>query len=236
MCTAAFLFISLQGCTEKAQNAAPSAQLVTTADTISYIIGTDLARSLKTIKDEIVPDIVFEGMRDQLADAERRIDPEQERIIMQAFSMRMQQRQKSQKDEEAAKNLKESNDFLAENGKKESVVTTKSGLQYIVLKEGDGPKPSDTTDNVTVNYEGKLLNGKIFDSSLKRGKPATFHVNRVIKGWQEALMLMKVGSKYQLFIPPDLAYGKRGMPHDIKPNMMLIFEVELLDVKKAEAK
>lgn len=234
---AAFLFISLQSCSRKAEDvAASSSDLVTTADSVSYLIGTDIARSLKHVKDEIILDIVFEGIRDQLAEKKNRIDPEAQRMVMQAFSMRMQQQQMAERNKEADKNLKESNDFLRENGKKENVVTTKSGLQYLVLKEGDGPSPTDTTDSVTVNYEGKILSGKVFDSSYKRGKQTTFVINKVIKGWQEALMLMKVGSKYRLFVPPDLAYGTRGMPHDIKPNMMLIFEVELLGVKKPASK
>ena len=127
-------------------------------------------------------------------------------------------------------NKKEGEDFLAANKSKEGVVTLPSGLQYKVLKEGTGPKPSPT-DSVVCNYRGTLINGTEFDSSYKRGQPATFPVNGVIKGWTEALQLMPVGSKWQLFIPPDLAYGQRGAGADIGPNATLIFEVELLSIQ-----
>ena len=127
-------------------------------------------------------------------------------------------------------NKKEGEEFLAANKSKEGVVTLPSGLQYKVLKEGTGPKPS-ATDSVACNYRGTLINGTEFDSSYKRGQPATFAVNGVIKGWTEALQLMPVGSKWQLFIPADLAYGERGAGADIGPNSTLIFEVELLSIQ-----
>ncbi|MGH9569716.1 MAG: FKBP-type peptidyl-prolyl cis-trans isomerase, partial [Candidatus Angelobacter sp.] len=127
-------------------------------------------------------------------------------------------------------NKKEGEAFLAANKTKEGVITTPSGLQYKVLKQGTGPKPT-TTDKVVCNYKGTLINGKEFDSSYKRGEPATFPVNGVIKGWTEALQLMPVGSKYQLFIPADLAYGERGAGADIGPDATLIFEVELLSIE-----
>jgi len=227
--TATVLF----GC-DKGKTTATStaeAKLVTSTDTISYLIGNDIARSLKTVKDDIVLDMVFAGIREKLVEEKDRIPADQERVIMQAFSMQMQQKQMAKSDEEAAKNLAEAQKFLEENGKKEGVVTTPSGLQYQVLVEGSGPTPSDTS-RVKVHYEGTLLSGKVFDSSIKRGEPTVFGVNQVIKGWTEALKLMKVGSKYKLFIPPDLAYGRRGMAHDIGPNMMLIFQVELLGIEK----
>ena len=121
--------------------------------------------------------------------------------------------------------------FLAENGKRKEVTTTASGLQYEVLKKGDGPKPA-ATDNVSVHYKGTLINGKEFDSSYKRGEPATFQVQGVIKGWVEALQLMPVGSKWKLVIPSDIAYGERGAGADIGPNETLIFEVELIGIVK----
>ena len=120
--------------------------------------------------------------------------------------------------------------FLRDNGKKEDVVTLPSGLQYLILKNGDGKKPGPTT-MVTVHYEGSLVNGKIFDSSYKRGKPATFGVHQVIAGWTEALQLMPVGSKWKLFIPSSLGYGARGAGGSIPPHATLIFEVELLDMR-----
>ncbi len=127
-------------------------------------------------------------------------------------------------------NQKEGAAFLAANKTKEGVVTTSSGLQYKILKQGDGPKPT-ATDSVVCNYKGTLINGTEFDSSYKRGQPATFPVNGVIKGWTEALQLMPTGSKWQLFVPADLAYGARGAGQDIGPNATLIFEVELLSIQ-----
>ncbi len=121
--------------------------------------------------------------------------------------------------------------FLAENGKKENVRSTASGLQYVVEKEGDGAQPS-ASDEVTVHYTGKLLNGTVFDSSVNRGEPATFPLNRVIPGWTEGVQLMKEGAKYTFFIPSDLAYGAGGVPNVIPPHSTLIFEVELIKVNK----
>ena len=121
--------------------------------------------------------------------------------------------------------------FLADNGKRSGVTTTKSGLQYEILKDGKGPKPA-ATDTVVVHYHGTTIEGKVFDSSVNRGKPETFPVNQVIPGWTEALQLMPVGSKWKLVIPSDLAYGPRGAGADIKPNSVLVFEVELLEIKK----
>jgi FKBP-type peptidyl-prolyl cis-trans isomerase len=147
---------------------------------------------------------------------------------MTTFEKDMEQKQK----EAGEKNKTEGAKFLEENKKKEGVKTTASGLQYKALKEGNGAQPK-ATDTVTVNYRGTLINGTEFDSSYKRGQPATFPVNGVIKGWTEALQLMKVGSKYQLFIPSNLAYGERAVSPDLAANSTLIFEVELLDAKPA---
>jgi FKBP-type peptidyl-prolyl cis-trans isomerase FklB len=127
-------------------------------------------------------------------------------------------------------NKKEGDAFLAANKTKEGVVTLPSGLQYKILQEGTGPKPT-ASDTVVCNYRGTLLNGTEFDSSYKRGQPATFAVGQVIHGWTEALQLMTVGSKWQLFIPPDLAYGPRGAGNDIGPNATLVFEVELVSIQ-----
>jgi FKBP-type peptidyl-prolyl cis-trans isomerase FklB len=135
------------------------------------------------------------------------------------------------KADKAAMTKKQGMAFLAENKIKPGVITTTSGLQYIVLKEGTGPKPA-ATDKVKCDYEGKLLDGTIFDSSIKQGKPIEFAVTGVIKGWTEALQLMNTGSKYRLFIPPDLAYGDQQMGPDIKPGSTLIFDVELLEIVK----
>ncbi len=225
--------IAMAGCQKTVENTAP-VNLVTTADTVSYLIGNDIARSLQSVKDEIVVDIVLGGIKEAMTGKEPRFPAEQERIIMEAFSMKMRDKQMAKTQAEGGKNMEEAKKFLEENGKKPGVVTTKSGLQYLVIKEGTGPTPTDTS-TVKVNYEGTLLDGKVFDSSIKRGQPSVFQVNRVIKGWIEVLQLMKVGSKYKIFVPSDLAYGERGMPHDIGPNMMLIFEIELLEIVKGTA-
>jgi FKBP-type peptidyl-prolyl cis-trans isomerase len=148
---------------------------------------------------------------------------------MMAFEKDMQQKQTAT----AEKNGAEAEKFLAANKTKEGVKTTESGLQYKVLKEGSGAQPK-SSDTVTVNYRGTLPDGTEFDSSYKRGQPASFPVSGVIKGWTEALQLMKVGSKLQLFIPASLAYGEQGRP-GIPPNSLLIFEVELMDVKSPQA-
>jgi FKBP-type peptidyl-prolyl cis-trans isomerase FklB len=133
------------------------------------------------------------------------------------------------KSEKATANLKEGEDFLEQNKKREGVMTTASGLQYEVLNEGSGAKPK-ATDKVKCHYHGTLINGSIFDSSVQRGQPATFPLNMVIKGWTEALQLMSVGSKYRLFLHPSLAYGERQTGSVIGPNSTLIFDVELLDI------
>ena len=136
---------------------------------------------------------------------------------------------------EGEKNKKEGEKFLADNKTKDGIKVTDSGLQYEVLKEGTGPKPK-ATDKVKVDYTGKLLDGTVFDSSVERGKPATFGVNQVIPGWTEALQMMPVGSKWRIFIPSDLAYGPRGAGKDIGPNSTLIFDVELLGIVTDDAK
>lgn len=131
--------------------------------------------------------------------------------------------------EKAQANLKAGEEFLAENKKKENITELPSGLQYEILKQGDGEKPA-ATSNVTCHYHGTLIDGRIFDSSVQRGQPATFPLNRVIKGWKEGLQLMNTGSKYRFYIPPHLAYGERAVSAEIGPNSTLIFDVELLDV------
>ncbi|MBW2412326.1 MAG: FKBP-type peptidyl-prolyl cis-trans isomerase, partial [Deltaproteobacteria bacterium] len=151
--------------------------------------------------------------------------------IKQEFSRQVQESRQTQMAALSEKNRADGEAFLAANKNKEGVVTTASGLQYKVLKKGDGPKPQNN-DRVSVHYRGTLLDGTEFDSSYKRGKPATFQVNGVIRGWTEALQLMNVGSKYQLFIPSDLAYGTRGAGRKIGPNSTLIFDVELLGIEE----
>ena len=206
-------------------------KLETNRDSVSYIIGTDISRSLMDIKDEIDLDILIGGLEDQLSEKPLLVTKEEAQPIMREFSMKMRKKQEEKSKVSAKNNLEEGNKFLEENKKKESVVTTGSGLQYSVLKQGDGPKPSKA-DKVKVQYRGTTIDGTEFDSSYKRGELATFPVTGVIKGWTEALLLMNVGSKYKLFIPSELAYGQRGAGQKIGPNAALIFEVELLGIVK----
>jgi FKBP-type peptidyl-prolyl cis-trans isomerase FklB len=184
-------------------------------------IGFNLGRQ----KVDINPDVLATGIKDAIA-GKPQLTTDQVKDIMAQFEKDMEQKQK----ERGEKNKTEGAKFLEDNKKKPGVKTTASGLQYKVEKEGTGATPK-ATDMVTVNYRGTLIDGTEFDSSYKRGQPATFPVNGVIKGWTEALQLMKQGSKYQLWIPANLAYGERAMGPDIGPNSTLIFEVELQDVK-----
>jgi FKBP-type peptidyl-prolyl cis-trans isomerase FklB len=204
-----------------------SAQLKDQKDKVSYSIGMQIGFNLSRQKVEINPDVLAAGIKDAIA-GKPQLNPDQVKEVMATFEKDMEQKQK----DAGAKNAAEGTKFLEENKKKEGVKTTASGLQYKVIKDGAGAQPK-ASDTVTVNYRGTLINGTEFDSSYKRGQPATFPVNGVIKGWTEALQLMKVGSKYQLFIPSTLAYGERSVSPEIGANSTLIFEVELLDAKPA---
>jgi len=198
-------------------------------DKESYSLGYQFGEFLKKKGMEINLEIYTEAVRDGLSGKEPLMKPEEIRSAIQGIQQRTMTDQRSKFMELAAKNLSEGKAFLAENGGKEGVKTLGSGLQYKILKEGDGKKPTDS-DTVVVNYRGTLINGTEFDSS-KPGQPATLEVYKVIPGWREALKLMPVGSKWQLFVPPELAYGAWGAGRDIGPNATLIFEVELLAIK-----
>jgi FKBP-type peptidyl-prolyl cis-trans isomerase FklB len=210
-------------------------QLKDTRDKVSYSIGLDIGSTFKKQKMDISVNALEAGLKDGLSDNKPLLTEDEVRQTMAAYSKEMTEKQMSANKEAAVKNAAAGEVFLAENKKKEGIKTTASGLQYKVLKEGTGPTPK-VSDSVTTHYRGTLLDGKEFDSSYKRGEPATFPVSGVIKGWTEALQLMKVGSKYQLFIPPALGYGERGAGQDIGPNETLIFEVELLGIKAPEVK
>jgi len=205
-------------------------QLKDLKDKVSYSVGLNVGSNFKKQGQELNPDALLAGLKDALSGKTPALTENELKETMEAWSKQMEDKQKVAGEKNAADATK----FLAENKKKDGVKTTASGLQYKVMKEGAGAQPKET-DTVTVNYRGTLINGTEFDSSYKRGQPATFPVNGVIKGWTEALQLMKPGSKYQLFIPADLAYGPRAVGPDITPNSALIFEVELLEVKPAPA-
>jgi FKBP-type peptidyl-prolyl cis-trans isomerase FklB len=202
-------------------------------DKASYSIGYDIGETFKKQNVELNPDALFGGLKDALAGKEATLTKEDREKTLQAFQKEMMEKQIAASKEAATKNTAEGEKFLAENKKKDGVKTTASGLQYKILKEGSGPSPKET-DTVVTNYKGTLIDGTEFDSSYKRNEPATFPVNRVIKGWTEALQLMKPGAKYQLFIPSSLGYGERGAGQLIGPNATLIFEVELLSTKPPE--
>src|SRR5438093_1928773 len=202
-----------------------SPQLKDQKDKVSYSIGMQIGFNLARQKVDINPDVLAAGIKDSLA-GKPQLTPDQVKDIMAQFEKDMEQKQKQL----GEKNKTEGAKFLEENKSKPGVKTTASGLQYKVEKEGTGAQPK-ATEMVTVNYRGTLIDGTELDSSYKRGQPATFPVNGVIKGWTEALQLMKVGSKYQLWIPSSLAYGERSVSPEIAPNATLIFEVELLDAK-----
>jgi FKBP-type peptidyl-prolyl cis-trans isomerase FklB len=193
-------------------------------DSFSYALGLSMAEFYKQQGiSQINTALVTKALKDVQTGKPMLDDAQVNNCIMNYMQLK--------KGEAAAPNKKEGQAFLEANKKKEGVVALPSGLQYKVIKEGTGPKPT-TSDRVKVHYQGSLLNGKIFDSSIERGEPATFGVGEVIPGWTEALQLMPVGSKWQLFIPSDLAYGDAGAGNDIKPGSTLLFDVELLEIVK----
>jgi len=208
-----------------------AAKLSTPEAKLSYALGTDIGKRMESMYPGVDLTIFFDGMTDVLKGNDLLLGEEEMAEIRREFFEKMREEQQAKTQEEAQKNKQAAMAFLAENKAKPGVVTTPSGLQYMVLQEGKGEIPTDQ-DTVTVNYKGTLIDGTEFDSSEKRGKPATFPVKGVIKGWAEALQLMKVGSKYRLFIPPDLAYGERQAGPEIKPNSALIFDVELISIEQ----
>ena len=193
-------------------------------DKVSYALGIGIGRQLADMgANDIVTEDFAAAMKDVLTGAQLQIDETEAQAMVQEYLQR--------KGEERLKNVKaEGEAFLAENAKKEGIVPLPSGLQYQVLQEGNGKSPK-ATDQVKCHYEGTLINGKVFDSSYRRGEPATFPLNGVIAGWTEGLQLMKEGAKYRFFIPFNLAYGTRGAGQDIPPYATLIFDVELIEVK-----
>ena len=202
-----------------------SPQLKDQKEKVSYAIGMNIGLNLSRQKVDINPDLLVTGIKDAIA-GKPQLTQDQVKEVMTLFEKDMEQKQKAA----GEKNKTDGAKFLEENKKKEGVKSTASGLQYKVLKEGTGSQPKGT-DMVTVNYRGTLIDGTEFDSSYKRGQPATFPLNGVIKGWTEGLQLMKQGPKYQFFVPSNLAYGERSVGPDIAANATLIFEVELLEVK-----
>ncbi len=197
-------------------------------DRISYAIGYDLTHRLKD-SFAINPDLFLQGMKDNLA-GELSMTPEKMQETLAEFQAMAQQKQMEAQNKKAAANKAAGKAFLEENKTKEGVKTLASGLQYKVITPGEGDSPG-LNDKVKCHYRGSLLNGREFDSSYQRNEPAEFPVNGVIKGWTEALQLMKVGAKWMLYVPADLAYGDQGAGNVIEPGSTLIFEVELLEIQ-----
>ncbi len=208
--------------------------LNTDKDKVSYAIGMNIGAAVKRDGVDVDTAILLRGLKDTLAGSKPLLTDQEAQTVMTALQADLRKKQELKQQQLADTNKNEGEAFLAANKTKEGVVALPSGLQYKILQEGTGPKPA-ATDAVTVNYRGTLLNGTEFDSSYKRGQPATFGVGQIIKGWTEALQLMPMGSKWQLFIPSDLAYGARGAGRDIGPNSTLVFEVELLSIQPKAA-
>ncbi len=202
---------------------------VTEKDKQSYAIGLNVGKSLHRDAIDVEPKFVLQGLEDALANGKVQLTDDQIKTVMTDLQTQVRQKREEKRLALVETNKKEGAAFLAANATKEGVVTLPSGLQYKILTAGTGPKPS-ASDSVVCNYRGSLLDNTEFDSSYKRGQPATFPVSGVIKGWTEALQLMPVGSKWQLYIPADLAYGERGQG-PIGPNATLIFDVELLSIQ-----
>lgn len=221
------------GCKEEAKPVDDSAKLATLDQKANYIIGHNLGKNLKSgglaIESESMA-LALAEVRDGKAS---RFSEEETQKIMQEVQQNAMAKQEEEQKKAGEANIAEGKKFLEENKAKEGVVTTASGLQYKVITEGKGAKPK-ATDTVTVNYVGKLLNGTVFDSSVERGQPATFPLDGVIPGWTEGLQLMPQGSKWEIYIPAELAYGAGGQG-PIPPSSTLIFEVELLEIKAPEA-
>lgn len=219
--------VVLLACQGNTQN---KGELKTTQDSVSYVIGMNIGHNMKSQKVDVTIEALTRGIQDVLDSSKTLITDEQADALMGAFQQRMMAKQEEESKAAGEKNKKEGEAFLAANKSKQGVKVTESGLQYKVITMGNGPKPkSDQT--VTVHYRGTTIDGTEFDSSYKRGQPAKFGVGQVIRGWTEAVQMMPVGSKWELYIPSELAYGERGAGGSIGPNATLIFEVELLSVE-----
>lgn len=226
--TALIAGLALAGCQASGPNAA-NASLESDDEIISYAFGHQIADQLSVWENHLDMSALLAGLEDGLAKLDSRLDD----TVLQEARARVGELVQEEKArltaETASNNLEEGTAFLAENAKKEGVVTLESGLQYEIITEGDGPRPT-LEDQISVHYKGTLIDGTEFDSSYQRGQPATFAVTGVIAGFTEALMLMNVGSHYRFFIPSDLAYGEAGRGGPIGPNTLLIFEMELIEI------
>lgn len=208
----------------------PAVELKTMMDSISYTLGVNIGKSIQKDKLELDLNLFFKGTKDMVSGAPVLLTDEQMKSLMDRFGQLMMEKQQQLAKEVAAKNKAAGEAFLAENKKKEGVTTTASGLQYKVITKGTGKIPT-AQDTVVAHYKGTLITGTEFDNSFKRNEPATFAVTGVIKGWQEALQIMPVGSKWEIYVPAELGYGDQGAGQVIPPGAALIFEIELISIK-----
>ena len=200
-------------------------------DKLSYALGLGIGRQLAQMgAEQLSIDDFAQAIKDVVAGGQLKLDEAEAQVIVQEFFQKQEEKQRAAAVEMGKKAKEEGEKYLAENAKKEGVVTLPSGLQYLVIKEGNGKSPK-ATDKVKCHYEGMLVDGTLFDSSVQRGEPATFPLNQVIAGWTEGLQLMTEGSKYRFFIPYTLGYGERGAGASIPPFAALVFDVELIEVQ-----
>ena len=213
-----------------APGAAPQVDAKTATDQASYGIGRNMGGSLRSEGVEVNLDLLLLGLKDAYAGAPSKFTDAQLQAAFSEFGKIMKEKQAARAAALGTKNKREGDAFLAANSKKPGVRVLRNGLQYQVIKSGNGPTPK-ATDNVTTHYHGTLIDGTVFDSSVQRGQPSSFAVNGVIAGWTQALQMMKVGDKWRLFVPSELAYRERGAGEKIGPHTVLIFEIELLGIK-----
>jgi len=237
LATLVALAVLVAGCDKAPDEAKTDVEDIVALETqeqkLSYIFGQNIGSQFKTEAMDIDISVFSQGVKDALDEAEPKLAEDEVMTVLQKFQEEKMAEHQKMFDEQTTKNKAEGDAFLQENAAKEDVVTLESGLQYKVISEGEGEAPS-ADSVVEVHYKGTLIDGTEFDSSFKRGVPATFGVNQVIPGWTEALMLMKEGAKWELYIPPSLAYGPGGAGGMIGPEQTLIFEVELLNANAEE--
>lgn len=216
-----------------AQSPAPAPAFKTQKEKVSYAIGMEMGKGVKSQGIDVDPSILAQGLRDAMSGAKPQMSEDELKQVITGLQQEMRQKQMQMQEAAGAENKTKGDAFLAENSKKDGVVALPDGLQYKILSAGTGKKPAET-DTVMCNYKGTFLDGTEFDSSAQAGKPVPFEVKNVIPGFKEVLQLMPVGSKWQVFIPSNLAYGERGAGNVIGPNATLIFEIELVSIQEAQ--
>jgi len=218
-------------------SSAPAFNPADSTHLVGYMLGRDLGRMVKDMKEtggEFDEKVLLLALKEALDGVPSQLSDSALRVVDEQFKRDLSTKRREKRQQIEEDNLKTSNAFLEANKNREGVTVTESGLQYIILTEGNGPKPK-LKDKVKVNYHGTLIDGTVFDSSVDRGSPAVFAVEGVIAGWMEVLQLMPVGSKYKVIVPPELAYGRRGARPPIGPNAVLIFDMELLEIEKSDS-